>query len=64
MSTDVFTSLVEQILLPNLPKENVVVMDNAAFHKGKDMQKILEDSGPTLLYLPPYPPDLSPIEKF
>ncbi len=38
-------------------------MDNAAFHKGKDMQKMLENSDHTLLYLPPYSPDLNPIEK-
>jgi transposase len=35
-------------------------MDNAAFHKGKDMQKMLEDAGHSL---PPYSPDLNPIEK-
>jgi len=63
VNTAVFTSWVEQILLPSLPKESVVVMDNASFHKGKDMQKMLEDSGHTLLYLPPYSPDLNPIEK-
>ncbi len=38
-------------------------MDNSTFHKGKDMQKILEDSGHTLLYLPSYSRDLNPIEK-
>ena len=59
----VFTSWVAQILLPNLPKESVVVMDNASFYKDKDMQKMLEDSGYTLLYLLPYSPDLNPIEK-
>lgn len=41
VNTDVFTSWVQQILLPNLPKESVIVMDNASFHKGKDMQKML-----------------------
>ena len=39
------------------------VMDNASFHKGKDMQKMLEDFGHILMYLPPYSPDLNPIEK-
>jgi hypothetical protein len=42
VNTDVFTSWVQQVLLPNLQKESVIVMDNAAFHKGKDMQKMLE----------------------
>ncbi len=63
VNTAVFTSWVDQVLLPNCPKESVVIMDNASFHKGKEMQKILEDSGHTLLYLPPYSPDLNPIEK-
>ena len=38
-------------------------MDNAAFHKGPDMVNALESAGHTLLYLPPYSPDLNPIEK-
>ncbi len=38
-------------------------MDNAAFHKGKDMKKIIEDARHALLYLPPYSPDLHSIEK-
>ena len=60
MNTEVFTCWVEQLLLPNLPEKSVVVMDNATFHKGKDMQKMIEDSGHTLIYLPPYSPDLNP----
>jgi transposase len=48
--------------LPNLSGESVIVMDNSAFHKGKDIQKIIEDCGHNLLYLPPYSPDLNPIE--
>ncbi|WP_006302709.1 transposase [Holospora undulata] len=58
-----YTSLVQQILLPPLPKEIGSVMDNATFHKGKAVQKMLEDSGNSLLYLPHYSPDLNPIEK-
>lgn len=63
VNTDVFTTWVDKILLPNIPEKSVIVMDNASFHKGADMQKILEDAGHTLLYLPPYSPDLNPIEK-
>lgn len=63
VDTDVFTCWVENILLPNIPEKSVIIMDNAAFHKGADMQKLIEDSGHTLLYLPPYSPDLNPIEK-
>ncbi|MDZ5762708.1 IS630 family transposase domain protein [Candidatus Cyrtobacter comes] len=54
-------ALVDKILLPNLPEKSVIVMDNAAFHK--DMQQIIQDAGHILLYLPPYSPDLNPIEK-
>ena len=63
VNTDVFTSWVEEILLPNISKQSVIVMDNATFHKGADMKQLIADSGHTLLYLPPYSPDLNPIEK-
>jgi transposase len=62
VNTVAFTCWVEQLLLPNLPKQSVIVMDNASFHKGHDMQKKIKDLGHTLLYLPPYSPDLNPIE--
>ena len=38
-------------------------MDHATFHKGLDIQKTIEDSGHTILWLPPYSPDLNPIEQ-
>ncbi len=63
INTSVFNAWVIQDLIPKLPKKSVVVMDNATFHKGKDMIKALEDANHTLLYLPPYSPDLNPIEK-
>ena len=59
----VFTCWVEQILLPSLTEKSVIVMDNAAFHKGSDMQKLLKGAGHILLYLPPYFSDLNLIEK-
>lgn len=62
INTAVFNAWVIQDLLPKLPKSSVVVMDNATFHKGQDMVKALESAGHTLLYLPPYSPDLNPIE--
>jgi len=63
VNTTVFTCWVQEILLPKLPKQTIIVMDNASFHKGQAMQKLIEDAGHTLLYLPPYSPDLNPIEK-
>lgn len=63
INTDTFTSWVYQDLLPKLPKESVVVMDNASFHKNKDMKNKIANAGHTLEYLPTYSPDLNPIEK-
>lgn len=63
VNTDVFTCWVDKFLLHNLPEKSVIVMDNASFHKGKDMQHMIEKAGHFLLYLPPYSPDLNPIEK-
>ena len=63
INTAVFNAWVIQDLIPKLPEKSVVVMDNATFHKGVEMAKALQDAGHTLLYLPPYSPDLNPIEK-
>lgn len=63
VNTDLFTNWVDKILLPNIPEKSVIIMDNASFHKGKEMQQMIEDAGHSLLYLPPYSPDLNPIEK-
>ena len=62
INTRIFTAWVMQDLLPQLPEKSVVIMDNASFHKGETMQKALKEAGHTLLYLPPYSPDLNPIE--
>ena len=62
MDTAVFIAWTEPILLPNIPEKSAIVMDNATFHQGQDMQNMIEDSGYTLLYLPPYSPDLNPSE--
>lgn len=63
INTQIFDAWVIQDLIPKLPSKSVVVMDNAAFHKGAEMIKALENAGHILLYLPPYSPDLNPIEK-
>jgi len=63
INKSVFNAWVIQDLIPKLPKKSVVVMDNATFHKGKDMIKALEDANHTFFILPPYSPDLNPIEK-
>ena len=62
IDTQTFTSWIKQDLIPKLPKDSVIVLDNATFHKNKDMQDYMRDAGFTLEYLPPYSPDLNPIE--
>ena len=62
INANVFTAWVEQALLPLLPAQSVVVMDNATFHKRQDTQNLLTQAGHILEYLPPYSPDLNPIE--
>ncbi len=62
INTDAFSSWAEQDLMPKLPSESVLVMDNASFHKSKSMQEKIEAAGHILEYSPPYSPDLNPIE--
>lgn len=50
-------------LLPKLPPSCVVVMDNASFHKRADIRRAIEEAGHVLEFLPPYSPDLNPIER-
>lgn len=62
IDSDIFYAWLTQDLIPKLPENSVIVMDNATFHKRKDMKEALQNAGHTLLYLPPYSPDLNPIE--
>ncbi|MCP4937507.1 MAG: IS630 family transposase [bacterium] len=62
IDSDVFHEWLTQDLLPKLPPGCVLVMDNASFHKRHDMQNAIKDAGHILEYLPPYSPDLNPIE--
>jgi transposase len=63
VNANVFNCWIQEILLPNLSQKTIVVMDNASFHKSQETKKLLKDQGHTLIYLPPYSPDLNPIEK-
>ena len=62
INTDIFEAWIKQELLPVLPNGNVVVMDNASFHKSEKIQGLIEAAGCLLEFLPPYSPDLNPIE--
>lgn len=59
---EVFRAYVEQVLCPRLQPGDVVVMDNLSAHKVAGIRQLIEDCGAQLLYLPPYSPDLNPIE--
>ena len=59
---DLFSFWLANHLLPSLTTKTVIVLDNARFHKGSFSQKLVEDAGHTLLFLPAYSPDLNPIE--
>ena len=63
INTEIFDAWVLQELLPKLPAQSIVILDNATFHKGEQMKQALKTAGHTLLYLPPYSPDLNPIER-
>jgi transposase len=62
VNRDVFEAFVEQVLLPSLKSGDVVVMDNLSSHKGARVRQLIESVGASVLYLPPYSPDLNPIE--
>ena len=59
-----FESWVEQFLIKELKFGQVVIMDNDAFHKSEKTKQLIESVGCKLIFLPPYSPDLNPIEKF
>ena len=59
----VFRSYVEQCLAPSLRVGDIVVMDNLASHKVAGVREAIEGVGASVWYLPPYSPDLNPIEK-
>ena len=59
---DIFLAYVEHILCAALKPGDVVVMDNLSSHKIKGVQRLIEKAGAEVLYLPPYSPDLNPIE--
>nr|CAA9234924.1 hypothetical protein AVDCRST_MAG63-1129 [uncultured Armatimonadetes bacterium] len=62
LKTDDFQSFVEDMVAPRLVAGDVLIVDNAACHKGKKVRQMIEAVGARLLFLPPYSPDFSPIE--
>jgi len=64
MDSLLFETWFESYLLPALPKQSVIVMDNASFHRKNKLFPLTEPFGHRLIFLPPYSPELNPIEFF
>jgi transposase len=60
---ELFATYVEQALLPALAPGDIVILDNLGSHKGRRARRAIRDAGAHLLFLPPYSPDLNPIEQ-
>ncbi|MDR6129059.1 transposase [Sphingomonas sp. SORGH_AS802] len=60
---DWFEAHVRQVLMPDLRRGDVVIMDNLSSHKRAGVREAIEAAGGRLMFLPPYSPDFNPIEK-
>jgi transposase len=58
-----FLAYVEQVLVPTLKPGDIVIIDNLGSHKGKAVRRAIRAAGAKLFFLPPYSPDLNPIEQ-
>jgi transposase len=63
MNATIFLAYLEQCLVPTLKPGDIVVMDNLSAHKNDKVRETIEAAGAELRYLPPYSPDLNPIEQ-
>jgi transposase len=63
MDGEMFVAYVRQFLCPTLQPGDIVILDNLSSHKVTGIKEAIATAGATLLYLPPYSPDLNPIEK-
>lgn len=61
--TEVFRAYVREVLIPTLRAGDIVVMDNLTPHKNEETIALIEEVGACVRFLPPYSPDLNPIEK-
>ena len=64
MTGETFKAYVEQCLAPTLRKNDIVFLDNVSVHKVDGIEEAIKQRGATACYLPPYSPDLNPIEQF
>jgi len=59
---DVFIKYLQEVLSCSLEPGDIVIMDNLSSHKGNEVREIIESRGASIKYLPPYSPELNPIE--
>jgi len=64
MDSALFELWFEVRLLPSLPREAIIIMDNAAFHRKSRLSLLAKNFGCNIIFLPPYSPELNPIESF
>jgi transposase len=63
-NTKIIETYIEKILVPTLKPGMTVILDNASFHKSDKIRKLIESASCHVKYLPPYSPDLNPIENW
>lgn len=63
INAESFLAYVTQILMPTLKPGDIVIMDNLGSHKGRPVRAAIRAAGARLFFLPPYSPDLNPIEQ-
>ena len=63
INVESFLAYIQQILVPTLGPGDIVIMDNLGSHKGRAVRNAIRAAGARLLFLPPYSPDLNPIEQ-
>ncbi len=61
---DLFETWLKESLIPQLQPGNIIIIDNATFHKGQSIQEIVEEAGCQIWYLPSYSADLNKIERW
>ena len=64
MTSSLFEEWFAKHLLPVTPEGAVIIMDNASFHRKKQLNELAAEKGRQVIFLPPYSPELNPIEHF
>jgi transposase len=63
VNATIFKTFAEKLLIPKLRHGQYIIFDNVSFHKSQEIIDLIETTGAKVVFLPPYSPDLSPIEK-